>query len=83
MQTRQSLMATQAAVKEQSQLLERQRATLSQNAELVQIDRLEEEVSRIQEVCQYAMDQACGFCVALSAHVGCCSSRMCADSASP
>lgn len=61
MQTKQRLMATQAAVKEQSQLLERQRATLSQNAELVQIDRLEEEVSRIQEVCQYVLDQACGF----------------------
>jgi len=50
-QTRQSLQAAQAAVSEQAQLLERQRAIIGQNAELQQIDRLEEDISRTQEVC--------------------------------
>ena len=76
-------MATQAAVKEQSQLLERQRATLSQNAELVQIDRLEEEVSRIQEVCQHAYKLVVLRSTVSTCRLACSSSSMCAESASP
>ena len=49
-QTKQSLTETQRAAYEQSQLVEQQRTNLSQNAALMQIDRLEEEISRSQEV---------------------------------
>lgn len=50
LQAKQSLQAAEAAVREQTQLLERQREALGQSAELLQIAKLEEDISRTQEV---------------------------------
>ncbi|DBA65684.1 TPA: hypothetical protein ACH3X2_002738 [Trebouxia sp. C0005] len=49
LQAKQSLQAAEAAVREQTQLLERQREALGQSAELLQIAKLEEDISRTQE----------------------------------
>lgn len=51
MDTKHQLHTAQAAVREQSQLLQEARASISQQAELVAIERLEANIQRAQEVC--------------------------------
>lgn len=51
MDTKHQLHTTQAAVREQSQLLQEARASISQQAELVAIEALEANIQRAQEVC--------------------------------
>lgn len=46
----QRLQTVQTAVKEQTQLLQRQRAALGQSLELVAMEKMEEDISRAQEV---------------------------------
>lgn len=47
---KQRLQTAQSAVKEQSQLLEQERASFSQSTELVEIEKLEDGISTAQEV---------------------------------
>ena len=46
----QRLQTVQTAVKEQTHLLQRQRAALGQSLELVAMEKMEEDISRAQEV---------------------------------
>lgn len=52
--TQQHLQTAQAAVREQSHLLERERAAIGQQTELVAIETLEANIHRAQEVCKNA-----------------------------
>lgn len=58
-ETQQSLKATQAASLEQSQLLEQQRIIVNQHSAVMQIDRLEQDISQAQEVHIVCNLQAC------------------------
>ena len=51
LQAKQDLQTAQAAVRDQSQLLDRQRSNLGQNAQLLDIERLELDISTTTEVC--------------------------------
>ena len=51
-EAKQQLQKAQAAVREQSRILERDRASFAQSAQLVAIETQEEEVTRLQEVMQ-------------------------------